>query len=263
MAISEGDTNQQRERPAGLVGSVANALDLLQILHGGGEIQVNRASRALGISRSTVHRLLNTLAVYGYVEQDPVTRSYLPGPALMDLGLAALQSNNLRPVARDALARLAAVTRETTHLMVLRGDEVLCIDSIESNQTVRTGSRVGWVLPARATASGKALLADLTDAELREIFPWDAVAGPVSSRGNEDADLLAELELVRARGYATNVGESEPDISAVAVVLRGRSGRARAALSVTAPRTRGDDAWMREAGRQAVAIAESVRGAVV
>lgn len=259
---SVAEQDGKRERPAGSIGAVAHALELLRLFSASREIQVNQASRELGVSRSTVHRLLSTLLAYDFVRQDPVSRAYLPGPALMSIGAASLQNSDIRTVARDAMLRLAAATGETAHVMILRGDQVLCIDSIESTQTVRTGSRVGWTLPARSAASGKALLAELSDAELAAIFDSEVTAGPVSAKNVQRVDLLAELELVRARGYATNFGETEPDVSAVGVALRGRDGRVRAALSVTAPRTRGDEAWMREAGRQAVEIAEAFRGAI-
>lgn len=241
---------------------MANALELLQLFAGGQTIQVNRASRELGLSRSTVHRLLSTLAIYGYVEQEPVTRSYRPGPALTGIGLAAVQDSDLRTMARGVLSKLARTTNETAHLMVLRGDHVLCLDSIESGQPVRTASRIGWNLPAHSTAGGKVLLAELSDAEVEAIFPHEVILGESRVTAKRRVDLLADLELVRARGYATNFGETEPDVSAVAVVLRDREGRARAALSVTAPRSRSDEAWIRATRTQALAIADEFRGII-
>jgi len=253
----------QDAAPDGVIGSVANALRLLQLLAGSGEIRVNRAGRELGISRSTVHRLLSTLTAYGYVEQDPASRSYRPGPALTGIGIAAVQGSNLRTVARPALARLASLTNETSHLMVLRGDHVLCLDSIESTRSVRTGSRVGWSLPSHTTAGGKVLLAGLTEPEVVEIFPSETIAGTGRRRPVRRIDLLAELELVRARGYATNLGITEPDVAAVGVTLLDRHGRARAALAVTAPSARGDEAWAREVGRAALEIAAEFRESIV
>lgn len=222
-------------------------------------MQVNQASRSLGLSRSTVHRLLATLVAYGYVEQDPQTRAYLPGPALTGIGLAAVQGGAVNSSARSALDALATATGETVHVMVLRGDHVLCLDSIESSRPVHTPSRIGWNLPSHSTAGGKALLAELSDAEVEGIFPEPMLQGLTRTSPVRRVDLLADLELVRARGYATNFGESEPDVSAVAVVLRNASRRAMASLSVTAPLARVDDEWTRETGRVAIDIAETYR----
>jgi DNA-binding IclR family transcriptional regulator len=244
------------DRSTDVIGAVANALELLRLFSEGPSIKVGAASERLALSRSTIHRLLNTLTTYGYVVHDPVTRAYRPGPVLTGIGLAAVNASDLRTVGQNALAKLAAETRETAHLMLLRGAETVCIDSIESTQTVRTGSRVGWILPAHATAGGRALLAELSDSEVMAIFPSETIARIGQAAEMRRVDLLAELELVRARHYATNYGESEPDVSAVGVVLRDRQNRARAALSVTAPRTRGDDKWMRATGAIAIAVAE-------
>lgn len=250
------------ERRPDVIGAVANALELLQLFTDGPSIQVGHASKQLAISRSTVHRLLNTLSVYGYVVHDPAARVYRPGPVLTGIGLVAVRSSDLRSVGQASVTKIAAQTDETTHLSVLRGDQIVCIDSVESLQSVRTGSRVGWTLPAHATAAGRALLAELSDRELMSVFPDETIPRTGQTPAMRLVDLLAELELVRARGYATNFGESEPDVSAVGVVLRDRRDRAAAALSVTAPRTRGDEKWMRRTAEVAVAVADEFRGAI-
>jgi len=250
------------DRRTDVIGAVANALELLQLFSEGPSIRVGAASKRLGLSRSTVHRLLTTLIAYGYIVHDDSARDYRPGPVLASIGFAAVKSSALRTVGQAALAKLALRTGETVQLSVLRGDEILCIDSIESTRTVRTGSRLGWTLPAHATAAGRALLAELSDAEVMAIYPDETIPKVEQVPPVRRVDLLAELELVRARRYATNFGESEPDVSAIGVVLRDRQGRARAAISVTAPRTRADQSWMRETGEIAAAVAEEHSGVI-
>lgn len=246
--------------PAGVIGAVANALDLLQLFSGGRAVHVNQASRDLGLSRSTVHRLLTTLATYGYVEQDQATKAYVPGPALTGIGLAAVQGGTINSQARSALTALAKATHETVHVMVLRGDHVLCVDSIESEKKIRTPSRIGWNLPSHSTAGGKALLAQLPDSAIEAIFVDSMIYGLTRTPPVRRVDLLADLELVRARGYATNFGESEPDVSAVAVVLHNDSHQAMAALCVTAPRSRGNEDWAEHTARITLDIAQEFAG---
>jgi DNA-binding IclR family transcriptional regulator len=243
-----------------VIGAVANALDLLQLFAGGRSVQVNQASRTLGLSRSTVHRLLATLLAYGYVEQDQSTKAYVPGPALTGIGLVAVQGGGVNSYAHDALAALAEATGETVHLMVLRGDHVLCTDSLEGTKTDRTPSRIGWNLPSHSTAGGKALLAELSDSDVENIFVDPMIRGLARSAPVRRVDLLADLELVRARGYATNFGESELDVTAVAVALRNASHQAMASLSVTVPRSRGDESWSRSIARVALEIGQQFDG---
>lgn len=260
----EGDAGgtEDPDRRSDVVGAVANALELLRLFTEAPSIQVGAASKRLALSRSTVHRLLNTLVSHGFVVHDAAARAYLPGPVLAEIGLVAVRSSDLRTVGQAAVSRMAARTGETAHLSVLRGGGIVCIDSIESVQSVRTGSRLGWTLPSHATAAGRVLLAELPDSEVMAEFPAETIARTGQTPPMRRVDLLAELELVRARGYAVNFGESEPDVSAVAVVLRDHRDRARAALSVTAPRTRGDATWMRRAGEIAVGVAEEFRGVI-
>jgi len=253
-------TSSSDDAPAGVIGDVANALELLQLFSGGRAVHVNQASRDLGLSRSTVHRLLTTLSTYGYVEQDQATKAYVPGPALTGIGLAAVQGGAVSSQARGALIALAEATGETVHVMVLRGDHVLCLDSIESAKKMRTPSRIGWNLPSHSTAGGKALLAELPDAAVEAIFVDPMIYGLTRTPPVRRVDLLADLELVRARGYATNFGESEPDVSAVAVALKNASRNAMASICVTAPRSRGDEEWARETAQIALDIARGFAG---
>lgn len=256
VLVTTPRSRSESERvPGGVIGSVANALELLQLFAGGRAVHVNQASRDLGLSRSTVHRLLATLSTYGYVEQDQSTKAYVPGPALTGIGLAAVQGGAINSQARGALIALAEATQETTHVMVLRGDHVLCVDSIESARKPHTPSRIGWNLPSHSTAGGKALLAELPDSDVEAIFADAMIYGLSRTPPVRRVDLLADLELVRARGYATNFGESEPEVSAVATVLRNGSDQAMASLCVTAPRSRGDEGWARDAAQITLDIA--------
>ncbi|WP_063043411.1 IclR family transcriptional regulator [Nocardia pseudovaccinii] len=250
---SEDDTSG--ERPSGMIGAVDNVLRLLALFNESPKIRVNEASRAMGLSRSTVHRMLTTLSYHQFVEQDEFSRAYQPGPALIDIGLAVLQNIEIRVVARNALLRLRDETGETTHLSLLRGKEVVFIDSVESQQTVRTGSRIGWTLPTHATAAGKAMLARLDDAELDKLYPDEDLDPATPATVRTKSVLREQLEQIRRRGYAINEGESEADVGAVAAVVCDRDGRVRGAISVTAPRARADADWERAAGSAAVRTA--------
>ena len=246
-------------RPAGVIESVENALAILGTFEASEEIRVNQTSRDLGLSKSTVHRLLNTLALHGFVEQDSRTRSYRVGPALTRLGRAVLHESDFRALSRGAMEKLAQDTGETVHVCVFNGDHVLCLDSVESHHPVHTGSRAGWSLLTHATAAGKALLAEMTDAEVLAIYPDELIVGSGPVATVRRVDLLAELEFTRARGYATNFGQSEPDVTAIGVALCDSAGAARGSISVTAPRFRGDENWVRTTGPRAAAIAQEFR----
>src|SRR5581483_5683649 len=132
-----------RKRPDYALGSVDNALRLIWLLRERGELRVSEAATALETSRSTAYRLLAMLEYHRFAQQDPATKVYAAGPGLLEVGLSALGTIDIRAVARPALERLAEEVEETVHLVTLQGAAVLFLDSVETSRVVRVGARVG------------------------------------------------------------------------------------------------------------------------
>jgi DNA-binding IclR family transcriptional regulator len=217
---------------------VENALRLLLLLRDRPSIRVSEAAAQLSVARSTAHRLLAMLNAYDVVVQDPETRAYRPGPLLAELGLATLRHDDMLTVLHPFLEELGSAVDETVHLIVLEGANCRFVDSVESRHALRATARIGAVYPAYLTSGGKALLAELADDELRRLFPQRRLP-QLTDRAPASRDrLLEELGRIRVAGYATNFGESELGIHAVAVVQRTSSGRAPAAMAVSAPEQR-------------------------
>jgi DNA-binding IclR family transcriptional regulator len=224
--------------PAYPIGSVDNALRLLLMFKEQRQVRVSEAARSIGVARSTAHRLLAMLQHHGFVQQDQATRSYVAGPALVDVGLSVVRDMDIRSQARGHLEALALETGETVHLVVLQGAQVLFVDCVESTKHLRVGNRTGSLLPAHCTSAGKALLADLPLERFRELYPAGRMRGLTTNSITSRALLEKQLEQVRVRGYASNVGEAEDEIGSVGVAIRDPLGRDRAALSVAAPLAR-------------------------
>jgi DNA-binding IclR family transcriptional regulator len=241
-----------------LIGAVDNVLRLLALFETNKVVRVNEASRDLGLSRSTVHRMLATLHYHRFVEQDDLSRAYRPGPALVDIGLAVVRHMDIRAMAHTVLVDLAEETGETVHLGQLRGTDVIYLDSVESSQTVRAGNRVGWSLPAHATAGGKAILAAMPETELATLYPDEALPAPTPTAAQTRGALFEQLAETRSRGYAINRAESESDIGAVGAAVRDANGRVRGALAVTAPISRVDEAWIRTCGEAVMCSAQTL-----
>ncbi|HEY7433181.1 MAG TPA: IclR family transcriptional regulator C-terminal domain-containing protein, partial [Streptosporangiaceae bacterium] len=128
---------------------------------------------------------------------------------------------------------------ETVHLAVLEGSNVRYLDAVESPRALRVASRTGSVLAANCTASGKALLAGLSDAEVMAIFAGQETLSALTGRSITSCPrLLAELRTVRAQGRALNVEESEDGVASVAVAVRGAQRVPAAALAVSGPVSR-------------------------
>ena len=226
-------------QPAYPIASVDNALRLLMLLRGQPRVRLSEASEHLGVALSTAHRLMAMLAYRGFVRQEPDSRAYLAGPALVEIGLAAVRQLDIRRQARPVLEGLAAALGETVHLAALEGRNVRYLDAVESSRALRVAARTGTALAANCTASGKALLADLPDAEVAALFAGQPGLPALTARSiTGRSRLLSELRDVRARGFAVNREESEEGVASVAVTVpRDHNGPA-VALAVSAPVSR-------------------------
>ncbi len=220
------------------VTSADNVLRLLQLLRQNGKLRVAEAASTLGVAPSTAHRLLATLRQHEFAVQDR-HRAYLPGPALSAIQASALRPD-LRVLIHRQLRELSQRCEETVHFVTLEGNGARFVDGVEGSRSLRCGTRIGLLMPAHQTSGGKALLAELPDAELHRLYPRGLPPGDTPAITTMPA-LLRELAAVRRRGYATNREESEEGIVAAGLCVRGHGEQAIGAVVVAVPAMRGDD----------------------
>jgi DNA-binding IclR family transcriptional regulator len=127
---------------------------------------------------------------------------------------------------------------ETINLVVRLGTQTRFLHTVESAQVLRVGDRQGTVLPAWQTSGGKALLAELPDAQLTALLRGASGRPPEGMTAARRRGLVSELRVVRDQGYAENIEESESGLSAIGLCLRDTAGDPVAALSVSAPSVR-------------------------
>jgi len=220
------------------VRSVERALSILEALKDNGEMRLIDVSRNTMLAKGMVFKLLDTLCSGGYVQRDPETGKYGLGGALFELGYAAGVQLRGRSSAHSILRALVAITNETAHLAVLQGPDVLYLDKVESGASLRMVTAVGIRRPAYCTGTGKALLAGLSDAEVRRLVEGQPMPRFTPNTICDVDDLLAELALIRTRGYAIDNEENEPGIMCVGAPVRNREGVVVSAISVAGPTIR-------------------------
>jgi DNA-binding IclR family transcriptional regulator len=211
--------------------SVDYALRLMLILKRDGVLRVSDAAAELGVARSTAHRLISMLRFRGFVEQAR-DRTYRAGNAFADLGGGPNSATALLGIARPHLVRLTERAGETSNLAILMGSDVQFIDCIESKKALRVGRRVGVRLAARLTSGGKVLLADLPFEEVSLLHP-ELADDPAGL-----STLKRALSAVRRQGFGTNFQESERGVVALGMAVRGTTGAAIAAVTISAPTVR-------------------------
>lgn len=219
------------------IDAVDNALSILLMLRTRTGLRVTDVSDELGVARSTAHRLLSTLAQRGFVCQYPESRLYRVGPALLDIASLSSGYPALRRIARPHIARLAGELHETVHLNVLEGSDVRFLEGAESDQPVRVSLRVGTLIPAHSTSSGKVLLADRPREVVRALFE-EGLPHVAEHTITDLTRFESELDEVQVRGYATNMEENEAGLNAVSVPVRTGAGATVAALVISAPSAR-------------------------
>lgn len=232
----------QGSKPTNLVQSVERASLILDVLGLSSQgISVKELSAKVGLPKGTTHRLLSSLAYFGYVQQDSKTRHYSLGFKLVELGNCLLNQLDLRTEAKPFLADLAKTTQETVHLVILDKNEVLYIDKVESDDNpsgLRMASRVGSRTPAHSCAVGKVLLAHLSEEELDEFIKGAGLPKITENTISDPIRLKEHLKLVRSQGYVVDDEENEKGIRCVAAPIRNEIGRVVAATSISGPAIR-------------------------
>jgi DNA-binding IclR family transcriptional regulator len=198
-------------------------------------------ARAAGLPTSTALRLIRTLEQEGFLARRGDGR-YAIGVALARLGRDAEAGDLVDATAHAALERVAAETRETVTLSVVRGSEALdVVLQIDTPHMVKAVSWVGRRYPLHASSSGKVLLAALEPARL-ERFLLGRLERPTAATITDPARLRAEIERVRSQGFAEIVDELEDGLASVSVPVVDAAGRLAATLNVTGPSFRFDAA---------------------
>lgn len=213
--------------------SLARGLKTLDIL---GESQdgVSNAELAglLGVDKGSASRLLSTLAHYGYVEKDEVTRRYHLGSQVVNLSRSVLTRLPLREAAKPFLRQLMERTGECAHLAVLAQGRVLYIDQVESPATLRVNAQVGTMNPLHCTALGKILLA-FCGAEIPPALE------SFTPRTIIKKNLLRKhLEQIRSQCYAVDDEEFDPGVRCIAVPVFDFRGEGIGSIGISGPATR-------------------------
>lgn len=230
------DTKKRREKADYIIQSVVHALEMFEaFMASKDDLGVTDLANRLDLHKNNVFRLLATLETRGYVEQNKATGNYRLGYKTFELGQAFLNQSGLLKQARPVMDDLVKACNETVYVGVLRGDFVIYLDIAETTHSVRVANRVGALLPAYATAIGKAQLAYLSEDELGRIFTKPRLQPFTDKTITEREKLFAHLKEVSRKGYAMDLEELEQDVFCVGVPIMDYTGRAVAGMCVSAP----------------------------
>jgi IclR family acetate operon transcriptional repressor len=189
----------------------------------------------LDLPRQTVHRVLGQLQDSGLILRDPVRERFSVGPRMTRLSLAALGSNNRSAPVRAVLQELVDEIKETCNIGVLDGLDYIYVERIECEWPLRIHLEVGNRSPSYCLSGGKVMLAYLEPKLCARLLRSRKLIPRTSRSIIRLADLEADLEKVRAQGYAMNNQENFDGIVAVAVPIKDAQERVVAALTLHGP----------------------------
>lgn len=235
--------------------------DILDVLlKHGSSMHMTEISERLGLYPSTIHRILDTLKHWGYVEQDPKSQKYRLGLKLLELGMAKLHQIDLVKEAIPYLRELVQKCNETVHLGVLEGGEVLYLAKEESSQTIRMISYIGKRAPLHCTALGKIILAYMPEEERNKILQEKGLPRLTENTIIDRNELEKELEQVRKQGFALDREENEKNIQCIAAPIRNYQGKVIAALSISSPSFRINEDIRKKLREELIRTSERLSG---
>ncbi|MCL4544340.1 MAG: IclR family transcriptional regulator [Chloroflexi bacterium] len=244
------------------VQALVRAVAILDAFRGEPARSVTELAQTLRMHKSTVHRLLATLAGLGYVVQDPVTERYSLGLKVLDLAASMAPTIDVRGRALPVMQRLAATAQETVHLGILVDGEVACIESVASDRPLAVMRLVGKHGPVHVSSMGKVLLAHQPATIVEQVLARRGLLRCTPHSIIDRQAFLEELARVRQRGWAANLEEEELGLGCVAAPIRDHAGAVVAAVSIAAPTIRLQGAQLDQQVRSVVAVAKEISGAL-
>jgi DNA-binding IclR family transcriptional regulator len=198
-------------------------------------------SARLDLPKSTLHRFLVGLERHALLRRGQEDGKWRLGHRLFIWGSLAAEASGVRHVALPVMRGLADTIGETVLLTEYHGHEVVCVDKIETNHSVRIALDVGTLRGPHAGASSKVLMAHLPETEIAAIIREKGLPRYCERTITDPAELSRELARIRERGYALSYEETDRGAWGIATPIRNWDGEVVAGLGVAGPTVRFSD----------------------
>jgi IclR family KDG regulon transcriptional repressor len=221
-----------------LLSSVKNALKILRSFSmDEPEKKISELAVSLNLSKSTVSRLMSTLASEGFVAKDPETQRYRLGLSVLALGGIINSNLDYYKETLPILRRLMNDIGETAHLAVLEKNEVIYLYKVECNHPVRIFTHIGRQNPIHCTSSGKVILAFHDEATIEKVIE-NGLHRYTENTITDPKEFRNKLQLIRKQGYSTSFGELLDGVVSIAVPVRDYTGQVVSAVNIVGPSQR-------------------------
>lgn len=212
-------------------------------------------------NKATIHRILNTLQVRGYLSRNRQTKAYSLGIRVLALYNSLSMSFNIQQMIRPYLDSIVAETGETAHIAIVLNNKVVFIDRVRGRKIISANTEVGQTLPLHCTALGKSYLAFIDEEEIPGMLKMPLARFTEKTITGVEA-LKAELERVRRQGYAVDLGEYVAELRCVAAPILDHMRLPIAMIGISGPRSELNLKQCNEYGKLIRRMAERVSSEV-
>lgn len=194
---------------------------------------ITEIAKRTALNKGTVYRILLTLEQMGFVRRDDMTQKYRLGLALFRLGSLVQAGMDVRREALPVMHKLSEQCGETVNLNVIYENQRVCLECVETSHSIRNWVQIGMTAPLIRGASGKILLAYMSDAD---------IAMNIKDMPAHEASVLrSQLNAIRDQGYAVTNGERASGSAAVSAPIFNCCGQTVASLTISGPSDRFSD----------------------
>ena len=231
----------------GIIKSVQKSLKVLRyIMSATDEVSVNELVEEFGYNRSTVHHMLKTMKVEGFITQNQRTKNYNIGSEIFNGWIKDRDMHNYLMRLKPTIKEIVEKCKETTTMFVRENDKAICVLGEESEQIIKAYLMIGREIPLYCTAAGRAMLAYLPQDEVEKILQISGMKKYMKKTTVDKNELYENLAEVRDKGYAIEKEEFEELINAVGIPILNKENRPVASVSVVGPIMRFTDEKIKE-----------------
>lgn len=195
------------------------------------ELKLSEIANMVGLNKSTVHGILNTLKYHGFISQDETTQKYRLGIRFIEYGDIVVDSMDVRNVAYPLINCICERIDETVHIAMLDDREIVYIEKKECNNSIKISTKIGIRFPAYITADGRVILSYLDEDKVDKYLPSHIDE-------SDKHKIKSKLTEIKDQGYAIDYEETSKGIICIAAPIFDYKGYVRYSLSVTAPTVR-------------------------
>lgn len=231
----------------------------LELLAEKGSAAVMEVSDALGLNKTTAHRILSSLVYMGYACQNPESGRYEPTLKVVNLSNKVMGHMDIVQIVRPYLRKLMEMTNETVHFVRREGIDAVYIDKVESYRNgIQMVSRIGSRIPLYCSGVGKAMVSEMDEDMVKDIWNRSTITAYTPYTITNYEAFTDELEQIRERGYALDNEENEAGVRCIAVSLNTFTEQEQYAFSISAPVSRMNNERIHELAEYILAIKKQI-----